>query len=394
MSAASLVTSTGMPRSGIRRMTDSPLIFPTFPHGRPGLRPDGDGVVLMHPTTGLEYRFNATAQAIWEGVQEPTSVAAVRERVSRMFDVGEDEAHDAVTALVEHLSELGLVEIRAGGAEEALRLRYLGLLERALVNLIYPEHELRMDALENAAASATERAARERELRDIRESDPAEFAALVAAKLDGKVHHGRPCRYSHTMVGLRRLQHLHWCAQRVFADGVPGDFLEAGVCQGGAAIYMRALQVAYGEAHRLLWAADSFEGLPVPEHEKDDGYDFSEAQQPWLAASLESVRENFRTYDLLSDAVRFLPGWFSDSLPHAPVGELAILRLDADLYASTMDALVPLYDKVAPGGFVVVDDYWAFTPCRKAITEFRETHGITEPIRRIDWSAVYWRKRR
>jgi hypothetical protein len=90
--------------------------------------------------------------------------------------------------------------------------------------------------------------------------------------------------------------------------------------------------------------------------------------------------------------VRFLPGWFSDSLPHAPVGQLAILRLDADLYASTMDALVPLYDKVAPGGFVVVDDYWAFTPCRMAITEFRESHGITEPIRRIDWSAVYWRK--
>ena len=76
----------------------------------------------------------------------------------------------------------------------------------------------------------------------------------------------------------------------------------------------------------------------------------------------------------------------------APVEKLAILRLDADLYTSTLEALGPLYDKVSPGGYVIVDDYYAFEPCRTAITEFREAHGITEPIRRIDWSAVYWRK--
>jgi O-methyltransferase len=333
-------------------------------------------------------------------VQQPTSVDEVRTHVLRSFDVPADDAHRAVDLFLDQLAELGLVELRAADTASAMRLRYLTLLERTLMNLIYPEHELRLDRLENPSASGdgtnkrVTRPDRERMLRDIRESDPEGFAALVRAKLDGKVHRGRPWRYSHTMVGLRRLQHLHWCAQQVFADGVPGDFLQAGVCQGGAAIYMRALQVAYGESHRLLWAADSFEGLPVPQHDNDQGYDFSEAVEPWLSATLDSVRENFRTYDLLSDAVRFLPGWFRDTLPSAPVGTLAILRLDADLYTSTMEALEPLYDKLAPGGFLIVDDYYAFLPCRTAISEFREKHGITEPIRRIDWSAVYWRKAR
>lgn len=373
-------------------MTESLRVSPKLDFGAPELVPEGDAVRLVHPTTGLTYRLNPTAVAIWEAVQTDASVTEIENHVLRTFDVSRDEAVGAVDGFLDQLAELGLVELRMADRETELRLRYLSLLERALVNLIYPEHEMRLDRLERASVARSTRPERERVLRDIREEDPAEFTALVRAKLDGRIHHGRPWRYSHTMVGLRRLQHLHWCARRVFADNVPGDFLEAGVCQGGAAIYMRALQVAYGEAHRLLWAADSFEGLPVPHHDNDEGYDFSEAREPWLAATLDSVRENFRSYDLLSDDVRFLPGWFRDTLAVAPVKELAILRLDADLYTSTLEALEPLYDKVAPGGFVVVDDYYAFLPCRTAITEFREAHGITEPIRRIDWSAVYWRK--
>ena len=369
------------------------LVFPTLAFGQPPLLEENDTVFLVHPLTSLRYRLNPTALAIWEAVQQPTSVREVRDRILGTFDIPADEAEGAVTGFLDQLAELGLVELRSADAATDMRLRYLGLLEKTLVNLIYPEHEQRLDRLENAkSATASNRPDRERMLRDIRNDDPEEFAALVRAKLDGRIHRGRPWRYSHTMVGLRRLQHLHWCAQKVFADRIPGDFLEAGVCQGGAAIYMRALQVAYGEPERLLWAADSFEGLPAPHHANDEGHDFSEAREPWLAATLDSVRENFRTYDLLSDEVRFLPGWFRDSLPGAPVGTLAILRLDADLYTSTMEALEPLYDKLAPGGFLVVDDYYAFVPCRTAITEFREQRGITEPIRRIDWSAVYWRK--
>lgn len=168
--------------------------------------------------------------------------------------------------------------------------------------------------------------------------------------------------------------------------------MEAGACQGGASIFMRALQVAFGEERRAMWVADSFQGLPVPTFEVDVPLDFRESKVPWLAASLQAVQDNFRTYDLLSDQVHFVEGWFSESLPAAPIGPLALLRLDADLYESTTDVLTALYDKVVPGGFIIIDDYHAFRACRSAVDEFRAARGITDPLRRVDWTAVYWQK--
>ena len=94
-----------------------------------------------------------------------------------------------------------------------------------------------------------------------------------------------------------------------------------------------------------------------------------------LMVGADQVRANFDRYGLLDDQVRFLEGWFADTLPMAPIEQLAILRLDGDLYESTMDALVPLYEKVSPGGFVIVDDYGAWEPCRKAVDDFRAQHG-------------------
>lgn len=369
---------------------DGTLVAPRF--GVPDFVLDGERASFRHPTTKLAYAVNDTGRAIWNAMHAEATVADISRQLEREFDVDAAEAQHAVAAFVEQMSELGLVSLtRPEDRTATLRARYLELLRRALANFIYPEHELRIEKLESGAAPADVQA-RDRELRDIRYRDADDFAQLMTAKQDGSVWHGRPWRFSHTMVGMRRLEHLQWCAERVFEDGIPGDFLEAGVCQGGASIFMRALQVAFDQPQRRMWVADSFQGLPEPANEIDAGYDFSEAKQPWLAASQTAVEDNFRTYDLLSDEVVFLPGWFSDTLASAPVEELAILRLDADLYESTRDILAALYDKVAPGGFIVVDDYNAFVPCRRAIEEFRAARGITEPIRLIDRMAVYWRR--
>jgi len=80
-------------------------------------------------------------------------------------------------------------------------------------------------------------------------------------------------------------------------------------------------------------------------------------------------------------------------LPSAPIRKLSLLRLDGDLYESTIDALNALYDKVSPGGFVIVDDYGALPQCKQAVTDFREGRGITEAIQEVDWTGAYWRKR-
>ena len=113
---------------------------------------------------------------------------------------------------------------------------------------------------------------------------------------------------------------------------------------------------------------------------------------PVLAVSCDAVRELFERYALLDDQVKFLPGWFKDSLAAAPIERLSVLRLDGDLYESTMDTLNPLYAKVASGGFIIVDDYYSCPPCGAAVEDFRSTHGITDPLVRIDEQGVYWRK--
>ena len=203
-----------------------------------------------------------------------------------------------------------------------------------------------------------------------------------------------------SMLPRRRLDHLQACVEEVIAHGVPGDFLEAGVWRGGAAIFMRAILKVHGVDDRCVWAADSFQGLPEPdalrfpkEAAMHRGPVMRDAFQN-LAVSLESVKDNFAAYGMLDDQVRFLPGWFKDTLPTAPIRQLAVLRLDGDFYESTRDSLQSLYGKVSPGGYVIVDDYGEdeWTYCRKAVDEFRAERGIAEPMVQLDRGCSYWQR--
>ncbi|HTZ49308.1 MAG TPA: TylF/MycF family methyltransferase [Verrucomicrobiae bacterium] len=196
-----------------------------------------------------------------------------------------------------------------------------------------------------------------------------------------------------TMIGLKRLDNLHSCIREVLQENVPGDFIETGVWRGGACIFMRATLQAYHDNVRRVWAADSFAGLPKPDgrYLQDQG-DRHYKKKDQLGVSLDQVKANFARYDLLDERVCFLPGWFKDTLPSAPIEHLAILRLDGDMYSSTMDALQCLYPKLSPGGFVIVDDYGVLESCRTAVEDFRVSNGITTPVTAIDQSGVYWKK--
>jgi len=195
-----------------------------------------------------------------------------------------------------------------------------------------------------------------------------------------------------TMVGLKRLANVRECLESVIADGVPGDFIETGAWRGGTCIYARAILAAHGVTDRVVWVADSFEGLPAFDGRFEADAGDQHHTKVDLAISVEMVEANFRRYDLLDDQVKFLKGWFSDTLPTAPIEQISVLRLDGDMYASTMDALDALYDKVSVGGYVIVDDYGAVKGCAKAIHDFRDARGITDEILEIDWAGVYWRK--
>jgi O-methyltransferase len=198
--------------------------------------------------------------------------------------------------------------------------------------------------------------------------------------------------HAHTMIGLRRLRNLRNLITQILNEDIPGDFIETGVWRGGACIYMRAVLAAYGVTGRRVWVADSFEGLPPPSpanYPADAGSWLDQIKL--LAVSLEEVKDNFSKYGMLDEQVVFLKGFFKDTLAAAPIERIAILRLDGDMYESTIQALDALYQKVSAGGFVIVDDY-ALAGCRKAVEDFRERNGIAKHLHEIDKTAVYWRK--
>ncbi|WFE59665.1 TylF/MycF family methyltransferase [Micromonospora sp. WMMD712] len=244
------------------------------------------------------------------------------------------------------------------------RSLYLDLLEKVVTNLIYEDPPVPNQWLHEREFKATNR------------ENGKDWPSMA-----------------HTMVGLKRIRNIRALLEQVIADGVPGDFIETGVWRGGVCIMARGVFEAYGIRDRTVWVADSFEGIPdtgADGHPMDQALGLHHCNDV-LGIPVEVVQANFARYGLLDDQVRFLPGWFSDTLPHAPISQLAVLRLDGDLYESTRDALTNLYAKVSPGGYVVIDDY-VIPACRKAVQEFRAAQGVTEPLQVIDEYSVYWRR--
>lgn len=195
------------------------------------------------------------------------------------------------------------------------------------------------------------------------------------------------------MVGLQRLANARFCIESVLADGVSGDIVETGVWRGGMSIFMKGVLEAHGDTERTVWLADSFEGLPPPDPVRfpiDRHLDLTVHEV--LSVGVEQVRKNFERYGLLDDRVQFIVGWFKETLHSAPIDEIAVLRLDGDLYESTIQALEPLYPKLAPKGYCIIDDYGTIAPCAAAVTDFRKAHDIDDEIVDIDGAGVYWRK--
>ena len=196
-----------------------------------------------------------------------------------------------------------------------------------------------------------------------------------------------------TMIGLKRLQNVHECVEDVIASGVPGDLIETGVWRGGTTIFMRALLKVHGDTDRTVFVADSFGGLPPPElsqWSEDEGSRFHELS--FLRVTREEVEAGFRRFGLLDEQVEFVEGWFQDTLPCLKDRTWSVIRLDGDMYGSTMTSLENLYPRLSPGGYLIIDDYFAVPKCKRAVHDFREAHAVTEEIQRIDWTGVYWRK--
>jgi O-methyltransferase len=251
------------------------------------------------------------------------------------------------------------------------REAYLDLLKRSLCDLLGPDTESALP-----------------------QPDGTVVVAPLANREDRETGNDWPVRGT-TMVGLRRLDQLQSCTETIVADGIPGDLIETGVWRGGASILMSATLRSLGDTDRVVWLADSFEGLPKADAENypvDAGADVLSTYD-FLAVSEDRVRGALERYGVLDEQVRFLRGWFRDSLPPL-LGQntWSLLRLDGDHYESTIVALESLYPDLSPGGFVVIDDYGAIAQCRQAVDDFRAANGIEDELHEIDWTGVWWRR--
>lgn len=284
--------------------------------------------------------------------QVKSAVIDVRDRLASRLELLTSEVSDVRRSI--DSSGLG------GGSDESRRL-YLDLLESALTGVLARDR--------NAAPWGTE-----------------EFDA------DRRLYGRDWPKTALTMIGTARMRNLRRLVETALAEGVEGDLLEAGVWRGGACIYMRGILAAHGAENRTVWVADSFAGLPKPDEtlypadKGDTHHTFDE-----LCVSLDEVKDNFKRFGLLDEQVAFLPGWFKDTLPQAPIEQLSVLRLDGDMYGSTMEALQALYPRVARGGFIIVDDY-ILPGCRQAVDDFRKLQEINGPLHDVDGAAAYWKR--
>jgi cephalosporin hydroxylase len=272
-----------------------------------------------------------------------------------------------------------------GRAERAAHL-YLDLLKGALLDEHYLENELRIGHLLERVGSgaAVDSAMLNDPVRymanDLQRLRQARRAGGVPAESPEGAN-GASSGLAYTDIGRVRLDHLEECLDTIREEVVRGDWVEAGTGRGGAAIFMRGYLEAYNLGRPRVWVADRFGGGAAP----------SENGSPSFAPDLNAVREGFSTFGLLDGRVAFLQGPLSNTLNEAPIKKIALLRIgghDSDEHRAALEAL---YDKVALGGIVVIDDYR--TPeCVAAIDEFRSEQGVAEPLERIDWSGAWWRK--
>lgn len=205
-----------------------------------------------------------------------------------------------------------------------------------------------------------------------------------------------------------RLMSICAVVDSINRENVSGDIVECGVWRGGALALFALRDMKHAGSKRLYIGFDSFEGLPPPTPEDDVVFDTFNQNSIKLGRSVtnrlqktgvcvgdsaDSVRQFFQQAGIPVERSQLHPGWFQDSLPKfsPTLGSLSVLRIDGDWYESTKICLDHLFDKVSPGGYVIVDDYGAFPGCKKAVDEFREAKGLNTPIIFVDDHCIWFR---
>ena len=206
----------------------------------------------------------------------------------------------------------------------------------------------------------------------------------------------------YTMTTPVRCRRLWDSCKLVLKGNVPGCFVECGVWKGGSSAIM-ALAIKNARQERHLHLFDSFEGLPEPtEKDCERAAIYSGGRNQGKLATVNQCRAGLdEVRHLILDEIKvpkelahFHVGWFQNTIPvdAGQLGPIGLLRLDGDWYDSTKICLEHLYPLLSPGGIIIMDDYFAWEGCRKAVDEYRNQNKINGSIHRIDVDAGFWVK--
>ncbi len=219
-----------------------------------------------------------------------------------------------------------------------------------------------------------------RRLRDV----PWRLARLSDAVWPGTFARLYPTVRPFSMCSDARLRSLYRAVRYVVHRHIAGDLVECGAARGGSALLLALTAARLGDPRRT-WIFDTFEGLPEPSL---DDPDFAEARRyvGTCRGELDEVEALFARAGLRDRAV-FVKGLFQDTLPVTPVPRIAVLHLDGDWYDSVRVCLHHLYDAVAPGGVIQIDDYGHWAGARKAVDEFFRHRAIPARLRYVDYTG-------
>src|SRR3954454_5778322 len=188
----------------------------------------------------------------------------------------------------------------------------------------------------------------------------------------------------YTMTRTEKQYALYLATRYVVRCGIPGAIVECGVWRGGSMHVVARTLLAIGDTSRDLYLFDTFEGMTQP-----TAQDLTYAETPvaellrpqprtariWAVASLEDVQQGFEAIPYPREKIHYVEGPVESTLPAQAPDEIAILRLDTDWYESTRHELVSLYERLASGGILIIDDYGTFRGSREAVDEFIEQTG-------------------
>lgn len=203
----------------------------------------------------------------------------------------------------------------------------------------------------------------------------------------------------YTMTTIERLYALWSAVEYVAASRLPGDIVECGVWRGGS-MMLAALKLKQCDAaDRKLWLFDTFAGLPKPDAEIDidvlgnraiDGWNahtLSDGKTYWAYADEADVRNNMSLTGYPNHFQEFVAGLVEETIPTNGPATISLLRIDTDFYNSYKHILHHFYDRVAPGGVIIFDDYGHFGGAKRAVDEFMSERGIVTPLIRVDYSC-------